>query len=48
MKSLLRGAAECLISIGVKRGEMIGEVKVQAIFKDKVVLTFGGEEVELK
>jgi hypothetical protein len=32
----------------VKRGQMIGEVKVQAIFKDKVVLAFGGEEIELR
>jgi hypothetical protein len=32
----------------IKRGQMIGEVKVQAIFKDKVVLSYYGEEVELK
>jgi hypothetical protein len=32
----------------LKRGESIGEVKVQAIFRDKVVLSFGGEEIELK
>jgi hypothetical protein len=32
----------------VKRGEMVGEAKVQAIFKDKVVLNLGGEEFELK
>lgn len=32
----------------VKRGQMIGEIKVQAIFKDKVVLGFGGEEIELR
>ena len=32
----------------VKRGQMMGEVKVQAIFKDKVVLGFGGEEIELR
>ncbi|MFC1667328.1 hypothetical protein ACFL0P_05670 [Candidatus Omnitrophota bacterium] len=32
----------------VKRGEMIGEAKVQAIFKDKIVLSYDGEEIELK
>jgi len=32
----------------VKRGTMIGEVKVEAIFRDKVVLSYKGEEVELK
>ncbi|MDD4939661.1 MAG: hypothetical protein PHE18_05205 [Candidatus Omnitrophica bacterium] len=32
----------------IKRGEMIGGIKVQAIFKDKVVLSYEGEEVELK
>jgi hypothetical protein len=32
----------------VKRGEMAGEAKVQAIFKDKVVLSVGTEEFELK
>jgi hypothetical protein len=32
----------------VKRGQMIGYVKVQAIFKDKVILSYGGEEIELK
>ena len=32
----------------VKRGQMIGEVKVNAIFKDKVVLSFGQGEIELK
>ncbi|MCM8782733.1 MAG: hypothetical protein NC828_06795 [Candidatus Omnitrophica bacterium] len=32
----------------VKRGQMIGEVKVQAIFKDKVVLNYAGEEIELR
>jgi len=32
----------------VKRGQMIGDIKVQAIFKDKVVLDYGGEEIELK
>jgi hypothetical protein len=32
----------------VKRGQMIGEFKVQAIFRDKVVLRYRKEEVELK
>lgn len=32
----------------VKRNSMIGNVKVQAILKDKVVLTYNGEEIELK
>jgi len=32
----------------VKRGQMIGQVKIEAIFKDKVVLSYGGEEVELR
>lgn len=32
----------------VKRGQMIGEVKVQAIFKDKVILGYGQEEIELR
>jgi hypothetical protein len=32
----------------VKRGQMIGELKVQAIFRDKVVLSYGDEEIELK
>lgn len=32
----------------VKTGQRIGEVKVQAIFKDKVILSFEGEETELK
>jgi hypothetical protein len=32
----------------VKRGQMIGEVKVQAIFKDRVVLSYEGEELELR
>jgi hypothetical protein len=32
----------------VKRGQMIGKLKVQAIFKDKVVLSYEGAEVELK
>ncbi|MBN1405843.1 MAG: hypothetical protein JW946_04920 [Candidatus Omnitrophica bacterium] len=32
----------------VKKGEMIGEIKVEGIFKDKVILGFGGEEVEIR
>ena len=32
----------------VKRGQMIGPVKVEAIFKDKVVLSYEGEEIELR
>lgn len=32
----------------VKRGQMIGQVKIEAIFKDKVILNYGGEEVELR
>lgn len=32
----------------VKQGQMIGDVRVQKITKDKVTLSFGGREVELK
>lgn len=32
----------------VKRGQMIGRVKIEAIFKDKVVISYDGEEVELR
>jgi hypothetical protein len=32
----------------VKRGDMVGETKVQAIFRDKVVLSLENEEFELK
>lgn len=32
----------------VKRGQTIGQLKVQAIFKDKVVLSLDGEEIELR
>ena len=32
----------------VKRGQMLGKVRVEAIFKDKVILTYEGEEVELR
>jgi len=40
--------SKALRTFFVKRGQMIGEVKVQAIFKDKVILAFGGEEIELR
>ncbi|HPT39611.1 MAG TPA: hypothetical protein PL125_05405 [Candidatus Omnitrophota bacterium] len=32
----------------VKRGDMVGDAKVQAIFKDKVVLNLDNEEFELR
>jgi type II secretory pathway component PulC len=32
----------------VKRGQMIGDVKVEAIFKEKVILNYSGEDIELK
>ncbi len=32
----------------IKRGQMVGDLKVQAIFKDKVVLSYGKEEVDLR
>jgi hypothetical protein len=32
----------------LKRGGLIGEVKVQAMSKDKVILSYGGEEIELR
>ncbi len=32
----------------VKRGQMVGDIKVQAIFKDKVILAYAGEEIELR
>ena len=32
----------------VKRGQTIGRVKIEAIFKDKVVLSYEGEETELR
>lgn len=32
----------------VKRGAKIGEIKIQAIFKNKVILNYGGQEIELK
>lgn len=32
----------------VKRGGAVGGIKVQAIFKDKLILSYGNEEIELK
>ncbi len=32
----------------VKRGQMIGQVRVEAIFKDKVILKYDTEEIELR
>lgn len=32
----------------VKRGQLIGDVKVEAIFKEKIVLSLEGEEIELQ
>ncbi|MBI5144107.1 MAG: hypothetical protein HZA30_03465 [Candidatus Omnitrophica bacterium] len=32
----------------VKRGQMLGRVKVEGIFKDKVILSYEGEEAELR
>lgn len=32
----------------LKRGQMLGEIKVQAIFKDRVILSYEGEEIELR
>ncbi|MCK4809464.1 MAG: hypothetical protein KAS99_00820 [Candidatus Omnitrophica bacterium] len=32
----------------LKKGEKIGEVKIEAVFKDKVVLSYGGEELTLR
>lgn len=32
----------------VKRGQMVGDVKIEAILKDKVILSYKGEEVELR
>lgn len=39
---------QAMRTLFVKRGQMIGDVEVRAIFKDKVVLSYGGEETELK
>ncbi|MCM8797134.1 MAG: hypothetical protein NC923_04565, partial [Candidatus Omnitrophica bacterium] len=40
--------SKALRTFFIKRGQMIGEVKVQAIFKDKVILSYAGEEIELR
>lgn len=32
----------------LKRGQMIDDFKIKAIFKDKVILSYRGEEIELK
>ena len=32
----------------VKRGQLIGEIKVEAIYRDKVLLSYKGEELEIK
>jgi hypothetical protein len=40
--------SKALKTFFVKRGEMVGDAKVQAIFKDKVVLSYNGQEIELK
>jgi type II secretory pathway component PulC len=40
--------SKALKTFFVKRGEMVGDAKVQAIFKDKVVLSYNGQEFELK
>lgn len=32
----------------VKRGQSVGKMKIQAIFKDRVILSYEGEEIELK
>ncbi|MCM8801677.1 MAG: hypothetical protein NC912_06765 [Candidatus Omnitrophica bacterium] len=32
----------------LKRGQMLGEIKVQAIFRDRVILSYEGEEIELR
>ena len=32
----------------VKRGQMLGEFKVKAIYKDRVILEYNNEEIELK
>lgn len=39
---------EAVRTFFVKRGQMIGKLKVQAIFQDKVILSYEGAEVELK
>lgn len=40
--------SKALKTFFVKRGQMAGEAKVQAIFRDKVVLSYNGQEIELK
>jgi len=32
----------------LKRGQMINDFEVKAIFKDKVILSYQGEEIELR
>ncbi len=32
----------------IKRGGVVGDIKIQAIFKDKVILSYAGEEIELR
>ncbi|MCK5288197.1 MAG: hypothetical protein KAJ79_03975, partial [Candidatus Omnitrophica bacterium] len=39
---------EALRSFIVRKGDMIGEVKVDDILKDKVLLGFKGEQIEIK
>ena len=39
---------QALRTFFVKRGDYIGSIKVEAIFKEKVLLSVDGEEVELK
>ena len=40
--------SKALRTFFVKVGQMIGEVKVQAIFKDRVILRYGVEEIEIR
>jgi len=39
---------EAVRTFFLKRGQVIGKLKIQAIFKDKVILSYEGAEVELK
>ena len=39
---------QALRTFFVKRGQMLGQVKVEAIFKDKIILSCDGEEAELR
>jgi hypothetical protein len=32
----------------LKKGQMIDDIKLEAVFKDKVILNYLGEEIELK